>query len=545
MRKITFIYSLIVTIFLLIFVISCKKEEEKKDNEIIVQVPTLVTTEITYITDYSAVCTGKVTSDGGGSISVRGVCWSSTSQTPTISDNKALNGSCIGSFKCAMTGLQYNTTYYLRAFATNSAGTGYGNVISFKTLDTEIPDITTIPVSNITQTSASCGGNIIYDGSYAITVSGICWSMSNTPTINDYKTIDGNLSGSFVSSLINLATGAKYYVRAYATNCKGTGYGEILTFTTVSGVPTLSTITPYYTTINTFASGGIIISNGGSVIISKGICWSLSPNPTISDNQQIIDLDYSNFSDTVTGLNNTTTYYIRAFATNSFGTGYGAEFTITTLSPASEIVTDIDGNIYHTVTIGTQVWLLENLKTTRYRNGDEIGTTAININVSGETIPKYQWAFNGDENTVNDKGRYYTWYTITDSRGICPDGWHIPSEPEWQILENYLINNGYGTTHPTFVSPAIASTTGWDNYNYQGAVGYNPLSNNTSGLTILPVGFRYTTGYFYYSYWAYVWTGTEFGSNNAKNLFISESSTYMNINDNEKSCGLSVRCVKN
>jgi uncharacterized protein (TIGR02145 family) len=544
MNKRTLKYSIILILTFFIFSTSCKKEDEKKDdNTQNIQVPVVTTGEITYITDSSAVCAGKVTSDGGGSISARGVCWS-TSQTPTISDNKSVNGSCIGNYACSMKGLNYITTYFARAFATNSAGTGYGNIISFTTLDSEIPYVKTLPVNNITQSSASSGGNITYQGFCSVVTSGICWSTNANPTINDSKTTDGTNSDSYLSSLTGLATGVKYYVRAYATNCKGTGYGSVLSFTTASGVPILSTSNPFYITNNTAASGGTIISNCGSFITSKGICWSLNSNPTVSDNVLIIN-NTNNFSDTITGLEANTTYYVRSFATNGLGNGYGEIFSFKTLPSESETVTDVDGNIYHTVTIGTQVWLIENLKTTRYSNGDLIGTTTpFNLNISGESNPKYQWAYNGDESTVSANGRYYTWYSINDSRGVCPIGWHIPSQTEWQTLGNYLTNNGYGTTYPNYVAPAIAATYGWNSY-YLGSVGYNPSTNNSSGLTIIPVGYRhYSFNYFTDLIWAYLWISNEINSTQAYSFKITEYSTVLDYDGLNKSNGLPVRCVR-
>src|SRR5262245_32163336 len=106
-------------------------------------------------------------------------------------------------------------------------------------------------------------------------------------------------------------------------------------------------------------------------------------------------------------------------------------------SPAT--VTDIDGNVYHTVNIGTQVWMLENLKTTKYRNGDLIETTTpATLDITSESTPKYQWAYNGEENNAATYGRLYTWYAATESRNVCPSGWHVPSDVEWTTLSNFL-----------------------------------------------------------------------------------------------------------
>jgi len=105
----------------------------------------------------------------------------------------------------------------------------------------------------------------------------------------------------------------------------------------------------------------------------------------------------------------------------------------------NQTVTDIDGNIYHILTIGTQVWMAENLKTTRYRNGDSIGTTSpATLDLTDELTPKHQWAYDGNKINAVTYGRLYTWYAINDSRNICPTGWHIPTDAEWTTLTDFL-----------------------------------------------------------------------------------------------------------
>ena len=105
----------------------------------------------------------------------------------------------------------------------------------------------------------------------------------------------------------------------------------------------------------------------------------------------------------------------------------------------SQVVKDIEGNTYKTVQIGTQTWMAENLKTTKYSNGNIIGTTnPPNKKIIGEQFPKYQWPVNGDENNTPIYGRLYTWHAATDERGVCPNGWHLPSRNDWLNLVDYL-----------------------------------------------------------------------------------------------------------
>jgi hypothetical protein len=203
------------------------------------RIPILTTEAISNISQTVATCGGNITSDEGAAVTGRGVCWS-TNITPTLSDSKTVDGLGTGSFTSAITGLTSNTTYYVRAYATNSSGTGYGNAVPFKTLQGStgsLATLTTLAISNITQNSASGGGNITSDGGLPITARGVCWSTSTNPTIElSTKTSDGSGTGGFISSLVGLTVGTKYYVRAFAINSAGTAYGYEVTFTIGVGV---------------------------------------------------------------------------------------------------------------------------------------------------------------------------------------------------------------------------------------------------------------------------------------------------------------------
>ena len=192
----------------------------------------ITTKEVTNIKATTATCGGNVTSDGNSTVTARGVCWS-TSPNPTINDNKTTDGSGTGSYTSNLTNLSDNTTYYVRAYATNEKGTSYGEEKSFATLKKVLPTVTTNAVTNIKATTATCGGYVSSDGNSTVTSRGICWSTSQNPTINDNKTTDGSGTGSYTSNISNLTPNTTYYVRAYATNEKGTSYGEEKSFTTL------------------------------------------------------------------------------------------------------------------------------------------------------------------------------------------------------------------------------------------------------------------------------------------------------------------------
>jgi hypothetical protein len=200
-------------------------------NAVVVLVPTLTTASIGSVTSTSATCIGDITSDGGATVSDRGVCWSTTSN-PTLANNIKSSGTTgTGNFANVVTGLTRNTTYYIRAYATNSAGTAYGDALTFTT-NADLPVLTTSTVSSITSTTALSGGGVTSDGGAAITAVGVCWSITAGPTISGSKTTDGTGTGTFTSSITGLSLGATYFVRAYAINSAGTGYGNEVSFST-------------------------------------------------------------------------------------------------------------------------------------------------------------------------------------------------------------------------------------------------------------------------------------------------------------------------
>ena len=194
--------------------------------------PVVITAEVTEITINSAVCGGDVISGGDAVVVARGVCWNTTG-SPTVSDTYTMDGTNVGIFTSNIPDLVPNTQYYVRAYATNAKGvTGYGEEVTFTTLEKLLPIVTTSEVTDITLTSAVCGGEVTFDGNVAVTAKGICWNTTGTPTIGDNKTTNGEGIGSYTSNMTGLEHGTTYYVRAYATNEVGTAYGEEVSFIT-------------------------------------------------------------------------------------------------------------------------------------------------------------------------------------------------------------------------------------------------------------------------------------------------------------------------
>jgi len=372
----------------------------------------------------------------------------------------------------------------------------------------QIPVLTTLTVSDITQTSYTSGGSIISLGGAMVTARGVCWGTNKTPTIANSKTTDGTGEGSYTSDVTGLSPNTTYYIRAYATNIAGTGYGSVLSFKTLAiQIPVLTTSVVSSITFTTATCGGNIISDGGSTYMIRGVCWRTDTTPTIADSKTNDGSDTGSFISSITGLFPNTIYYVRAYATNSEGTGYGNTILFTTLSGGDGgTVTDIDGNVYHTITIGTQVWMFEDLKTTRFRNGDP--------------IPTY-YAYSD----------VYSWYAVNDSRNIAPSGWHIPTDKEWYVLTTYL-----GGEDIAGGKLKEAGTLHWNSP--------NTGATNESGFTALPGDYIVTYGSNtytgFYSFW---WSSTDtIGGSWSREMFYTNSTLYRTVAD--KSYFYFVRCIK-
>ncbi|MFZ4400462.1 MAG: FISUMP domain-containing protein, partial [Bacteroidales bacterium] len=384
----------------------------------IASIPTLTTTDISNITANSANSGGNITADGGASITARGICFS-TSPNPTNLNNLINSGNGTGVYISNLTALTSSTTYYVRAFATNNAGTAYGNQVVFSTLSL-LPSVSTAPATAITASTATSGGNVISDGGASVTARGICYSNFTNPTTSDYLIACGSGTASFTASLTALTANTTYYARAYAINSIGTAYGNEVNFTTLISIPTIITSAASSVSYTSAVSGGNITADGGASITARGICYSTSVNPTIADSVISSGSGTAAFTSNISGLTAGTSYYVRAFATNSIGTAYGNLINFTTLQYAA-LFYDIDGNAYDTVHIGTQIWMKQNLKTTKFRNGDAIPNYTSNSTYSNLTTAAYS-NYNNDTNTSSTYGKLYNWYTVADNRGLCPTG---------------------------------------------------------------------------------------------------------------------------
>ncbi len=289
------------------------------------EAPTVTTGNVSSVTLTSAVCGGNVTSNGNATIIARGSCWN-TSPNPTTADSKTTNGTGTGAFTSSLSELSPGTTYYVRAYATNSVGTAYGAEKSFTTPTSTTPTVTTNTVSSVTSSSATCGGNVTSDGNATVTARGVCWNTSPNPTTTDSKTANGSGTGAFTSNLSGLNPGTAYYVRAYATNSAGTAYGAERSFSTpTANTPTVTTNTVSSITSSSATCGGNVTSEGDATVTARGVCWSKSANPTTGNSKTSNGTGTGSFKSKISGLKANTRYYIRAYAVNSNGTSYGMQ----------------------------------------------------------------------------------------------------------------------------------------------------------------------------------------------------------------------------
>ena len=335
-----------------------------------------------------------------------------------------------------------------------------------------------------------------------------------------------------INSLVITILGA---LLLFATSCKEEKVG----------VPTLSTMVVTDITETTASSGGDITSDGGAPITARGVCWSSTNQlPTISDNKTSDGTGVGKFSSTLSDLLPNTTYYVRAYATNSKGTGYGGTISFTTLRVFDfGSFTDLrDGTVYKTIKIGDQVWMAENLRYLPNVVGPETGS-----NIEPYC---YVYDYNGTDVTAakatenyDTYGVLYNWSAAMNGatssnanpsgvRGICPAGWHLPSDAEWTQLIDYLGGED--------VAGGKLKETGTQHW-----IDPNTGATNETGFTALPGGSRHHDGHFDSiggtGIW---WSATEGYATYAWGRYVYYNSSTVRRRSNYKELGFSVRCLR-
>ena len=609
--------GIIVLFFSALSINSCEKED----------VPILTTTPITNIEGTTAISGGTITSEGSGTVLSRGVCWS-TNPTPTIDDNKTMDDAGAGTFTSTLTGLIGATTYYVRAYATNGSGVGYGMTMSFTTLG-QAPTVSCIPATNITTTTATLNGTVNPNhlstvvtfeygktidygntltapsspvtGSISTNISanisdleagtvyhfriktanslGTTYSndisfttlgqapVANTTSVNQYlesanvvgsvnanylpttvtfeyglstsygssisaiqSPVTGNTNTIVTATITGLSSGTTYHFRVKAVNSLGSTYGNDMTFSTLGNAPSVSIgSTTYLTSVSAQLNGFVNPNYFSSVVIFEYGITSDYGNAIIALQSPITGSAYTSVSATLSNLVPGTSYHFRIKAENSLGTTYSDDFTFKTF----ETVSNIDGNIYETIVIGTQTWMTENLKTTKYNDGTPIPNIVDDATWASLTTGAYGDFGNLPSNSII-YGKLYNWYVVASSnpKNVCPVGWHVPSDIEWTTLTNWLGGESVaggklkesGTAH--WVNTSISVT-------------------NESGFSALPGGYRdYSGPSFDIGDWGYWWSSTEYTTGQAWNRIMNSGYLSVLRSDNNRNIGYSVRCLK-
>jgi len=531
--------------------------------------PAVHISDMTNVTTTSAVVNAEVASDGGATVTSRGICWG-LSPLPTIDGPHTTEGGGVGTFSSTLTGLTPGTTYFVQAYAINSVGIAYSNSTEWFTTLCGAP--TDLAVSNITMSSAtvswSSGSGTMYQELEIKRQSDSEWWA--------YIAMDNSIV------LTELMPGTVYEVRVRQL-CSSEEYSEwsnTLTFTTVSNntppsvtPPSASNITPTSATITSN-----VTADGGAMVTARGICWNTAHNPTINDSHTTDGAGIGTFNSLLSGLTPGTTYFVRAYATNSVGTTYGDEMSFTTTvfvdttntpsgdaqtCPGTPILTDIDNNVYNTVKIGDQCWMKENLRTTRFADG-----TSIPYSYDFDETTPYRCPADSNLEYVTTFGYLYNWKAAmrdeclsntnpSGVQGVCPDGWHLPSQAEWHQLIHYVKNQASYTqsSDTNMIAKAMASQFGWVNSSYDLAVGNSPEANNQTGFTILPAGFYGihtdvdSLYNFHFGKYTVLWSSSKKTEDRSHNCVLYVHADSSKIYDNLAGAGhavyASVRCLRN
>ena len=588
------------------FSVRCLRDTGTVGGGGVASLPSVITSTVSSISVSSAICGGNVTSDGGSVVMERGVCWSTT-PSPTVANDHTTDGIGVGVFSSSIVGLSEGVTYYVRAYATNSVGTVYGDEVSFVAENT-VPatggDTIVTCDSWIYDNGGSTGDyqnssdgylvvnpvtegqEVVLEGTYTVE------SSYDHIYIYSGEGISGTLLGDYTGSgSIYLTNNGTVTIRFTSdVSVVKSGFAIHVTCDGVEppiGEPTVITNSVSDVTDSSATCGGNVTSDGGDSVTTRGVCWSTSPNPTIADNHTIDGGGTGSFTSSITGLNSGTTYYVRAYATNSLGTAYGEEVSFTTavITPTEftcgiSTVTDHEGNEYHTVSIGSQCWTRENM---RCVTSPSTGTYLI-----PSTSADYTWTGKQARWYDNDSASYapmnygllYNWNAAVDTfntsygetsvdtnrthafsvtfnghrRGICPEGWHVPTDAEWTALTNYLSSQSQYTCGGSneYIVNALASIGGWNSCHLNCTAGFGSSSNNASCFSALPASFYAyefnetgeTSLYFgEIGETTFFWSASQQDGENAWERYIEYCTPFVNREADSKVYGNSVRCI--
>ncbi len=507
-------------------------------------IPTVETVDPTIVKENSTACGGEVIYDGGSEVTQRGVCWSLSTDPEYVSQGDVTSdGSGLGSFTSNITGLEQSREYFVRAYAINSVGVGYGSAKSFTTLSVNnAPGVTTAAeASSVTDSSATITGSVTDDGGLTVTEKGVAYSEEQNPNPDEILSIDvqdGSGVGGITANLTNLTPETKYYTRAYARNSAGLGFGDEISFTTLAAktVPLVSTEYASAVTDSSAQIGMNYQNDGGGSVSEIGLLWGLSPDPATQGTKLQFGIVPGQTFTTISNLFSDTVYYYVGYATNEIGTGYGEVKSFRTLKL---VVADWEGNEYETLEIGSQVWMAKNLRSAYYADGTAITLVEDNSTFGNlDYTDKAYCYYDNITDNFHSFGMMYTWAAVMNgsttegAQGVCPNGWHVPSNDEWIVLVDFLggeeVAGGKlkesGTTHWSFP---------------------NNGATNESGFNALPGGYRYHLGNYSSIYnSAYFWTSTQSSASSAWYKYLYYNSTDVTTTGLNMDSGSYVRCVK-
>ena len=411
------------------------------------------------------------------------------------------------------------------------------------------PSVITSPVTELTWDYAIAGGVVNEDGGSPILARGVCITEIeyDPPALDSdfevWSTTDSTGTGSFKSKIpihwhgaMHQIRGTHYY-RAYATNSEGTTYGELLSFYPKSRPPSsdafrLESVTAKATSV--FIKYSTELTPNYS-IDEIGICYNTISNPTFEGKHVVGDSGWGN-SITINNLTPNTIYFVRGYVKNESGISYSPEQSFITTEGE---ISDIDGNTYQIKTIGTQVWLTENLKVSKFNDGSIIPIVQENLEWNSTTTSAYCTSDN------YKYGKLYNFYAVADNRKLCPSGWHVPTDNEWKTLEIHSgmtqsqadLSGLRGTSEGGTLKQSGCSPEGWACYN----IG----ATNSTGFSALAGGYRYDNGIFAnIRESAYFWSSSESDVATAWNRSLSKDNSQIGRLNVKKGFAFSVRCIK-
>jgi len=523
----------------LAFCITCKKLEKE------MMVKTGAAKNISFT---SAEVSGEIVDIGNG-ISQYGHCYGLSPDVDIHKNPKTAFGttSKTTSFTSILNDLQPGRKYYTKSYISNGSEIIYGDVVSFNTVSVSQPTVVTAMVQEITQRTVIAGGEVTAGAEPPVIDRGVCWNTTGEPDINDNKMSSGQGGpGIFEITIHDLTANTDYFIRAYASTNLDIYYGEPIPFKTAPVVlPILTTIEapPELITDKSAVSGGNITFDGGGDILEKGVCWSSTGIPTISDFKTVHGPGQPYYFESVlTGLKSNFIYRVHAYATNLAGTAYGNVIEFMTDFICGTTLTDQrDGKTYLTKQYGEQCWMTANLNIGVRKNGS--------VNQTNDGIIE-KYCYDNNEVNCNIYGGLYQWdelmqySTEASPPGICPEGWHIPSDPEWKAFEIWL-----GMT------PEQADGLQWRGTDEGGklkAAGTtywltpNTGATNSTLFTALPSGNRTGSGTFDgLGYMTDYWTSTLIIDTHCFYRMLNYDQSKIYRIDGNKSYATPVRCIKN